>query len=67
MCKYCDFIALNRINMQINAATLQAPERHRITFRFQNEGETATIPRNERIIYESYDFFVSTDDSGGIY
>ena len=61
------YLMMNRISAQINATTLQAPERHRITFRFQNEGETATIPRNERVIYESDDFVVSTDDSEGIY
>ena len=45
---------------------LPAPRRNRITFRFQNDNQMTEIPKNERIIYESDDFFVTTDESEGV-
>ena len=66
MRKYCDYKRLTEISTDILGVPLPAPRRNRITFRFQNDNQMTEIPKNERIIYESDDFFVTTDESEGV-
>ena len=66
MRKYCDYRTLTEISTDVAGVPLPAPRRNRITFRFQNDNQMTEIPRNERIIYESDDFIVTTDESEGV-